>query len=312
MTILPKNGFYLPEGLRPPATYDLAELRAAKENGTILEGSALRCSADRTLYVSLGAAEGIIPREEAVAPWISGAGRDISLLTCVGSPVCFCVTAIEADEKGAPRIHLSRRQAQEIAKEYFLQHYTPGTVITARITHMEQFGVFADIGCGIIAMLPIENISVSRSSHPRQRFRVGQKILAVISAVDPAIPRFTLTHKELLGSWLENAGQFHPGETVPGVIRAVKDYGCFVELTPNLSGLAEGKEDLAPGDRVSVYIKSIRPERMKVKLQIIRRLPEEDIPLPLHYRITDGSLSHWIYSPPDYENEAVETRFTSL
>ena len=295
MTILPKNGSYLPEGLRPPATYDLAELRTAKENGTILEGNALRCSADRTLYVSLGAAEGIIPREEAVAPWISGAGRDISLLTCVGSPVCFCVTAIEVDEKGAPRIYLSRRQAQEIAKEYFLQHYTPGTVITARLTHMEQFGVFADIGCGIIAMLPIENISVSRSSHPRQRFRVGQKILAVISAVDPAIPRFTLTHKELLGSWLENAGQFHPGETVPGVIRAVKDYGCFVELTPNLSGLADSREFLAVGDHVSVFIKSIRPERMKIKLQIIQKLDTPPSPTTPRYFLTDGIVRGWVY-----------------
>ena len=312
MTILPKNGFYLPEGLRPPVTYDLAELRAAMDNGTILEGSALRCSADRTISVALGATEGIIPREEAIAPWISGAGRDISLLSCVGSPVCFCVNAIESDAKGAPRIFLSRRRAQEAAKEYFLRHYTPGTVITAKITHMEPFGVFADIGCGIIAMLPIENISVSRIRHPQQRFRVGQKILAVISAVDPAIPRFTLSHKELLGSWLENAGSFHPGETVPGIIRAVKEYGCFVELSPNLSGLAEGKENLAAGDRVSVYIKNIRPERMKIKLQIIRRLPDDDSPAPLHYRITDGILSHWVYSPSDYENEPVETHFTSL
>ena len=312
MTTLPKNRFYPPEGLRPQVTYDMTTLRNARDNGTILEGTVLRCSADRTLYISLGGMEGIMMREEALSPWISGAGRDISLLSCVGSPVCFCVTSVETDEKGSPSIFLSRRQAQECAKEYFLAHYVPGTVITAKITHMEPFGVFADIGCGIIAMMPIENISVSRIQHPNQRFRVGQKILAVISAVDPAIPRFTLSHKELLGNWLENASQFHIGETVPGIVRAIKDYGCFIELTPNLSGLAEWKEGISLGDRVSVYIKNIRPDSLKVKLQIIRRLPEEETPPPLHYQITDGTLTQWRYSPPGCEKPSLETRFTSL
>lgn len=312
MTNLQKNRFYLPEGFRPPTLYDINTLRSAKDNGTVLEGTVLRCSADRTLQVSLGGIEGSISRENALAPWISGAGRDISLLSCVGSPVCFCVTAIEADEKGAPHIHLSRRLAQEAAKQHFLSHYSPGTVITAKVTHLENFGVFADIGCGIIAMMPIENISVSRIQHPNQRFRVGQKILAVISAVDPTIPRFTLSHKELLGTWMDNASQFHIGETVPGIVRAIKDYGCFIELTPNLSGLAEWKEGISIGDRVSVHIKNIRPESMKVKLQIIRRIPEAETPTPLQYQITDGLLTHWVYSPPGCEKPPLETRFTSL
>ena len=312
MTNLPINNLYLPEGFRPPAAYDIAAVRSAQENGTILEGTVLRCGVDRTLHVSLGAMEGLIPREEALSPWISGAGRDISLLTCVGSPVCFRVTAVEADQRGAPRILLSRRQAQETAKEYFLKHLTPGTVIPARITHLESFGAFVDIGCGIIAMLPIENISISRIQHPSQRFRTGQKILAVIAAVDPSIPRFTLSHKELLGTWLENASLFQPGETVPGIVRAVKDYGCFVELTPNLSGLAEWKDGVAPGDRVSVYIKSIRPERMKIKLQIIRCLPAEEAPTPLHYQITDGQIAHWVYSPHNCEKAVTESIFTPL
>ena len=312
MSNLPINHLYQPEGFRPSVAYDITALRSARDNGTILEGTVLRCGVDRTLHVSLGTIEGLIPKEEALSPWISGAGRDISLLTCVGSPVCFRVTSVEADQRGAPRVFLSRRQAQEDAKEFFLKHYTPGTVITAKITHLESFGAFVDIGCGIIAMLPIENISISRIRHPLQRFHVGQKILAVITAVNPSIPRFTLSHKELLGTWLENASLFQPGETVPGIVRAVKDYGCFIELTPNLSGLAEWKDGVVPGDRVYVYIKSIRPERMKIKLQIIRNLPSEEALSAFHYRITDGRITHWVYSPPNCEKPVMETVFTSL
>ena len=168
-----------------------------------------------------------------------------------------------------------------------------------------------DIGCGIVAMLPIEHISVSRISHPKERFRPGQKILAAVRSIDREKRRITMTHKELLGTWMENASWFHPGETVRGEVRSVKEYGSFIELAPNLSGLADAREDLRPGDGVSVYIKSIRPERMKIKLQVIEKLPPLAEPEPLRYQITDGVLDRWVYSPAGYEKPAVETVFTA-
>ncbi len=107
--------------------------------------------------------------------------------------------------------------------------------------------------------------------------------------------RFYLTHKELLGTWLENAASFAPGEAVPGIVRGVKEYGVFVELTPNLSGLAEWRGDVSPGDRVSVYIKSIRPDTRKIKLQIIQNLGPVREPDELRYFITDGPVEDWRY-----------------
>ena len=117
-----------------------------------------------------------------------------------------------------------------------------------------------------------------------------------IGSQDPVLGRINLTHKELLGTWQENAQNFSVGETVVGVVRSVKDYGVFIELSPNLSGLAEYREDLRPGDRVSVYIKAIVPERQKVKLIVLRTLPQ-DVPLPpLHYYKTSGSVQGWHYT----------------
>ncbi|MCI2055838.1 MAG: S1 RNA-binding domain-containing protein [Oscillibacter sp.] len=308
---MPENRIYLPEGLRPRTPMTLASLRSAMEAKTVLEGSVLRCGADHTLHVALGSYEGLLPRSEAVAPWISGAERDIALLSRVGKPVCFIITDIQSDEKGAPKIFLSRKAVQEQARDWLFAHLQPGTVLTGCITHLEPFGAFLDIGCGIIAMLPIESISVARIPHPSARLHVGQKILCALSSVDREHSRFTMTHKELLGTWMENASYFAPGETVPGIVRSIRDYGCFVELTPNLSGLADLKEEIREGDRVSVYIKSIRPERMKIKLQIIEALPPEAQTPALRYFVTDGQLERWTYSPPNYEKPPVETIFTS-
>lgn len=307
---MPENKQFPPEGLRPSGNYTLAELVSAAESGAILESQAQRCDTEHTLHVALGGIRGIIPHSEAVAPWISGADRDISILSRVGKQVCFTVKQVTSDAKGAPVLLLSRREAQEQAMEFFLSHLTCGTILSGRVTRLESFGAFVDIGCGIVALLPIERISVSRISHPRERFAPGQKILAAVWRIDPQQRRITLTHRELLGTWMENASRFQAGETVRGIVRSIKEYGSFIELTPNLSGLADRCEGLTEGSHVSVFIKSIRPEQMKIKLQIIETLPTIREPEPLHYQITDGTLEQWVYSPPNCEKSPILTDFT--
>lgn len=307
---MPENKLFPPEGLRPPAEFTMASLKEAAERHQILEAVAHRCGPDHTLHFSLDGIAGEMPRSQAVAPWVSGASREIAVLSRVGRPTCFTVTALRADAKGAPVALLSRREAQDQAMDYFLSHLEPGMVLVCRVTRLERFGVFLDVGCGIAAMLPIERISVSRISHPAQRFREGQKILAAVYAIDREARRLTMTHRELLGTWMENASRFCPGETVRGVVRGIQPYGSFIELTPNLSGLAENRQDLAEGDAVSVFIKSIRPESMKLKLQVVERLGPAAGPETPVYQVTDGRLERWVYSPPGC-SKTVETVFTA-
>lgn len=51
---------------------------------------------------------------------------------------------------------------------------------------------------------------------------------------------------------------------------------------------------------------------MKIKLQVIERLPPEPTFQPLRYQVTDGCLTRWVYSPPGYEKEPVITDFSVL
>lgn len=288
---------YLPEGVGPlfPENQPLSVLRDAIENQTVLEGMAIRCDGRRDLTIRFGGYEGTIPRQDAIHPAISGAERDIAVLSRVGKPTCFTVTGMEVDGGGRPHFTLSRRSAQEQAIAYLLEHSAPGGILPARVTHLESFGAFVDLGCGVTSLIPLENISVSRIPHPSARLRVGQDILAVVTGIDSAACRFYLSHKELLGTWLENAAAFSPGDAVPGVVRGIKEYGIFIELAPNLSGLAEWRADVASGDAVSVYIKSIRPDTRKIKLQIIQNLGPAIKPSEIRYFMTDGQIGDWAY-----------------
>lgn len=283
-------------------------LKQAMETEAILEGTALLCTPEHDLVVSLGPYRGTIPREEAALGIAEGVTRDIAILSRVGKPVCFTVTGL-SEKDGQPHPILSRRAAQQQALTAMLEHWKPGQIIQASVTHLEPFGAFVDIGCGVPSLIGVENISVSRIPHPSVRFRVGQEILAAVLDLDPVLGRIYLTHKELLGTWAENVAPFQPGMTVLGVVRGVKDYGVFVELTPNLSGLAERDPRLTEGARVSVYLKAILPERMKIKLLAIEPLPPLEQPQPLHYYIQEGRLEHWKYAPPGCVKVGMETIF---
>ena len=304
MKFYPEGIFYETAANRA-ALHSQATLAEAMEKGQILEAKAALCTEGHDLVVRLPAGEGFIPREEAAAGIREGTVRDIAILSRVGRPVSFMVDRLEGED-GQFRAVLSRRRAQERCLKEYIGALTPGDIIPARVTRLEGFGAFFDVGCGLPALMPIDMMSVSRISHPSQRFTPGQMIRAVVSRQEQG--RVTLSHKELLGSWEENASRFKPGETVRGIVRSVEEYGIFVELTPNLAGLAERKPGIQPGMAVSVFIKSILPERMKVKLVIIEGFPDDDGPQPFRYFIEEGHLDHWVYSPAGCQKR-VETFF---
>lgn len=281
-------------------------LQEAMLQGKILEARVLICDNDHDLHIDLPCAKGIIPREEGAVGIAEGTTKDIALITKVNKPVCFKVKKILKDESGGFTAILSRREVQEECMEEFISALTPGDIIPAKVTHLEQFGAFVDIGCGIPSLIPIDAISVSRISHPSDRFQTGQDIFVVIKDISGG--RVWLSHKELLGTWEENASRFNYGETVSGIIRSVEDYGIFVELAPNLAGLAEPKEGAAVGQHASVYIKALIPEKMKVKLIIVDVFSGSHIHRPLEYFITGGHISHWRYSS-ELSTKVIESRF---
>lgn len=299
-TINTMNPTYYPEGMFPKSLradeMTREQLKKACLEGTILEATARSATPQHDLLVDLGGIQGIIPRADTAIGIADGTVRDIAILSRVGKPVCFQIASVDGLYDPRPTLLLSRKAAQQEALHYLLHDIPTGTVLPAVVTHLDRFGAFCDIGCGNVSLLSIEHISISRINHSRDRFQEGQHIFVAIGSQDPVLGRINLTHKELLGTWQENAQNFSVGETVVGVVRSVKDYGVFIELSPNLSGLAEYREDLRPGDRVSVYIKAIVPERQKVKLIVIRTLPQ-DVPLPpLHYYKTSGSVQGWHYT----------------
>ncbi len=288
-------------------TQNLDTLTEAMNSGVILEGISYLCDHDRHLHIKAGNIEGIIPKQECVYTANGLPEKDIAIISRVGKPVCFKVKAIERNSMGEISAIFSRRDAQRDCMREKISRLSTGDVIEAKITRLDPFGAFCDIGCGIISLLPIDCMSVSRISHPKDRFRNSQVIKAVVKNTQDEFGRITLSHRELLGTWEENASRFTSGQTAAGIVRSIEDYGVFVELAPNLAGLAECREDVQVGQSAAVFIKNIIPDKMKVKLAIIdcsdreSSVPDYDYPDITH-------IDHWKYSPDNCE-KLIETVF---
>ena len=271
-----------------------AQIKEAMKSAQIVEGRVLLCDKEHNLHIDLGVCRGVIPYREGAFGIQEGTVRDIALISKVNKTVCFKIIGFHRTESGERIAVLSRRIVQLECLKSFIDMLREGDVIDARVTHLESFGAFIDIGCGINSLIPIDMLSVSRISHPSQRLKEGQRIKTVLRKREEE--KLTFSLKELLGTWEENAELFSVGETVTGIVRSVENYGVFIELTPNLAGLAEYNSILCEGQKVSVYIKAIIPEKMKIKLAVVEAF-DEVVKVPeLTYFEKENHISQWNYS----------------
>lgn len=146
-----------------------------------------------------------------------------------------------------------------------------GHVVSGRVTGIKPYGAFVKIENKLSGLVHIEDMSVARIKTPYERLNIGQKANFVVKSIDRDKNQILLSYKELLGTWEENVKNFKEGSTVKGIARETEKSknGIFVELMPNLVGLAEYKEGIEYGQYIDVYIKKIIPEKKKVKLIIV-------------------------------------------
>ena len=146
-----------------------------------------------------------------------------------------------------------------------------GQIVGGTVTGIQPYGAFIKMDNGVDGLVYIEDLSVARIKSPAERVKVGQKIKCMVKSVDENTGRISLSYKNCLGTWDDNIKNFKEGMTVKGIVRDAEKNknGIFIELTPNLVGMAEYINELKYGETVDVCIKRILPEKKKVKLIVV-------------------------------------------
>lgn len=292
---------YKPEGINWEVKSEntIERLNKAMRNGDILESKVIKSDENLNLYLDLcDDAIAIIAYNDIEYNFNSNKTKSVAIMSKVGKTVRFKIKDIEGG-KDKYIVHCSRADAQKECYDEYISKLVPGDIVQAHVTHIENYGIFCDIGGGLVALLPIENVSITRITNPKHTLRTWKDLYAVVKYIDKD-GKITLTHKELLGTWEEESSKFNIGETVAGVVKTIEDYGIFISLTQNLSGLAELDKTVHIEDNVNVYIKDINKETMKIKLAIVSsETPDPDYINKIRFTYTKkhGHIDEWRYSP---------------
>lgn len=186
-----------------------------------MQGIVNKCDSNYNLYIDFGNnLKGIIPRDEIEAVNIDETGfpKPNICTSKVNKYVQFKVK--DVDKKDC--FILSRKDVGKDALNWIKQDVKVGQIVKGIVKSIKPYGVFVEIGGGIVGLLHIEDISVARIKTPLERLSIGQKINVMIKSIDYNLERVVLTYKELLGSWEDNIKEFEEGSTVIGIAREVE------------------------------------------------------------------------------------------
>ena len=235
----------------------------------ILQGIVTECDKNYNLHVKLeNGEEGIIPRTEIEAINIDKNGLPKANL-CEGKVHKY--VQFKLKEKDGDNLIFSRKVVQNEVLDCVKNNLEEGEYIKGIVKNITPYGAFIDIGGGVVGLAYIEDLSVARIKSPYERLKIGQNVNIVVKSIDRETGKINLSYKYTLGTWEENADKFSVGMNVKGIVRETEKNknGIFIELTPNLVGMAEYRDGLEYGKLVDVYIKRIDYDKKKVKLVIM-------------------------------------------
>jgi small subunit ribosomal protein S1 len=189
----------------------------------------------------------------------------------------FDVQIITADPRDEKLI-VSEKAVGEDALRGKISKLTMGMNVEGEVSGIVDFGIFLKFGEGLEGLVHISELAWSRIEHPKDLYKVGQKVQAQIISIDK--DRISLSIKRLQPDpWVESIKKYQVGQIVKGKVSKVMPFGAFVELDPEIFGLVHSVElsneevkdtndILKVGEEREFKIISIEPQEHRLGLSL--------------------------------------------
>jgi small subunit ribosomal protein S1 len=147
-----------------------------------------------------------------------------------------------------------------------------GELIDTQVTRLEPYGAWIEDNAGNPGLVVIPEISWSRISHPGDVLAVGKHVTVKILALPadrPFAASLRAVHPED-DPWFKPE-LFAVGTRFRATVVQVLEYGCFVELRPEVRGLLRREHwpaRLELGDLLDVKVTSSNSESRRVEVAL--------------------------------------------
>ncbi|MGA9039184.1 MAG: 30S ribosomal protein S1 [Terriglobales bacterium] len=199
-----------------------------------------------------------------------------SKLVNVGDQVDCVVLSVNPTER---RISLGMRQLATNPWDALHDKYPVGAQVEGRVRNLTDFGAFIEIEDGIDGLVHVSNLSwTKRVKHPSEVLKKGDRVKAVVLAIEPDKRRLSLGVKQLQPDvWETFFATHHVGDVLHGKVLRVASFGAFVEIAEGVEGLCHNSEavdangqqiTLEAGSEHDFKIVKMNQEEKKVGLSI--------------------------------------------
>jgi small subunit ribosomal protein S1 len=158
-----------------------------------------------------------------------------------GDEVDVQVLGVDTEDK---RISLGMKQLQENPWHNIHERYPVGTKIHGKVRNLTDFGAFVEVEDGIDGLVHVSDITWAKKlKHPKDLLKKDQEVDAIVTNIDAAGQRLSLSMKDLTPSaWEGFVATHRPGDIVRGKVSRFTSFGIFVELGEGLEGLCHISE----------------------------------------------------------------------
>lgn len=251
--------------------YTLEQLEEIKKNMQVLDMYIEESDVNLNLLGYIGNdIKALMPREEVSSiVGEDGLVEEKYIVNKVGKSIPVCIKDIINSDDGKIEVILSKKILELKVRRWMYMHLKPGIKLKGIVVNLLEYGAFVDVGGGVTGLIKLQDLSENRVRHPNEILRIGQRINVIVKKFDRDTGKIELSYKEQLGIFEQNVKKLKEGDIVEGIVKNRIKTGIFIELKPNLIGLAEHVNGLEYGQKVLVSIKKISMENKKIKLIVI-------------------------------------------
>lgn len=217
-------------------------------------------------------------------PRVDGANAEMileKLQKLVGKK--FTCKIIMMDES-IPKVVVSERAAFAKIREQEMITVKPGTKITGEVNGIVKFGIFLTFG-NLEGLVHVSEITWDEEvKNPQKDFKMGQQVEAKVIGFEN--DKISLSIKRLeRDPWMDKVKTFKIGEAKKGTVNRVTNFGIFVTLADDITGLVHvsefpeagqnPEEMFKIGDEVKVRILEINEGDHSLRLSLKKEKKEE-------------------------------------